>query len=339
MPEIFCTCPWTELFLHWNKISTCCYRAMNVEDRAYTPMTPWAAWDDFSIVTESPIVQQIIREMQEGGEKCRALTRCNGRRRDATIDPTSNQLQLRKITIATTARCNVKCIYCSFWDEEIEPIEPTLDQITKLIETVNDYDGIREVWYTGGDPLAMIDAKIAKYLDVRSARTMLTTNGVGLTEARWKTFFEGRSDRCLRITVDSTDEDTYYRLKGSTSLPFVADRVRQILVNADPFNVEIGCTISSLNRPFVGDLLEYAADLEIPCVWLNSLCCGRPEMEHELFCYRAEYNDTSTLVRRLDELHGWIARAKELGIRLAYQSTLRQLEEQVRISRERDADS
>ncbi|AAZ55386.1 GTP cyclohydrolase subunit MoaA [Thermobifida fusca YX] len=120
------------------------------------------------------------------------------------------------LRVSLTDRCNLRCTYCmppEGLDWLPTPELLTDDEVIRLIRIGVTQLGIREVRFTGGEPLlrrglpSIVAATAA--LDPRP-RIALTTNGIGLNRIA-PTLAEAGLDR-VNVSLDTVDADTFEKL-------------------------------------------------------------------------------------------------------------------------------
>ncbi|MDO5728563.1 MAG: GTP 3',8-cyclase MoaA [Actinomycetaceae bacterium] len=135
----------------------------------------------------------------------------------------------RDLRVSLTDRCNLRCTYC-MPEEGVEwtPTDQTLtvDEFNRLIRIAVEMLGIRQVRFTGGEPLLhrgleqIIAATKKLTTDEEAApRTAITTNGLGL-DRRVQRLKDAGLDR-VNISLDSIDKERYARLTRRDRLPGV----------------------------------------------------------------------------------------------------------------------
>lgn len=128
--------------------------------------------------------------------------------------------QARDLRVSLTDRCNLRCTYCMPAEGlEWMPTEQTLsdDETIRLIRIAVTQLGIRQVRFTGGEPLLRksLEKIIAATTQLRTDEklapaTALTTNGLGLPR-RLDGLIEAGLDR-VNISLDTIDPELYARL-------------------------------------------------------------------------------------------------------------------------------
>jgi cyclic pyranopterin phosphate synthase len=120
------------------------------------------------------------------------------------------------LRVSLTDRCNLRCTYCMpeeglAWLPREEQL--TDDEVTRLIRIAVSLLGIREVRFTGGEPLLRRGllgiVRAAAALSPRP-RLMLTTNGIGLDRLA-QPLREAGLDR-INVSLDTLDPERFRTL-------------------------------------------------------------------------------------------------------------------------------
>ena len=131
------------------------------------------------------------------------------------------------LRVSLTDRCNLRCAYCMpaeglAWLPSPELL--TDDEVVRLIEIGVQRLGIREVRFTGGEPLlrrGLADI-VARTAAMRPRPEMsVTTNGIGLTR-KAETLRQAGLDR-INVSLDTLRPETFRQLARRDRLPDVLD--------------------------------------------------------------------------------------------------------------------
>ncbi|MGD7002404.1 GTP 3',8-cyclase MoaA [Corynebacterium halotolerans] len=140
----------------------------------------------------------------------------------------------RDLRVSLTDRCNLRCTYC-MPAEGLEwlPTEQTLNfaEVTRLIRIAVELLGIRQIRFTGGEPLLRRElAEIIAFTSAlrtdegRAVQTALTTNGLGL-DKKVASLREAGLNR-VNISLDTIDAERYKSLTRR-------DRLHHVLRSID----------------------------------------------------------------------------------------------------------
>ena len=171
----------------------------------------------------------------------------------------------RDLRVSLTDRCNLRCTYC-MPAEGLEwlPTELSLtdDEVIRLITIAVTRLGIRQVRFTGGEPLLrrslekIVAATTALRTDEgRPVATALTTNGLGLPR-RLPALKEAGLDR-VNISLDTVDRERYLSLTRRDRLPDVLEAIDAALA-ADMHPVKVNSVIMpGVNEEDIVPLAEH----------------------------------------------------------------------------------
>ena len=129
------------------------------------------------------------------------------------------------LRVSLTDRCNLRCQYCMPAEGlDWMPTDETLtdDELIRLVAIGVERLGIRDVRFTGGEPLLRrgLPAIIAATKALQpSPRTAITSNGLGLKHTA-RALAEAGLDR-VNISLDTTDPETFARITRRDRLPDV----------------------------------------------------------------------------------------------------------------------
>jgi cyclic pyranopterin phosphate synthase len=131
------------------------------------------------------------------------------------------------LRVSLTDRCNLRCSYC-MPAEGLDwlPTEETLtdDEVVRLVRIGVEHLGIREVRFTGGEPLLRRGlagiVQRTKALDP-SPEVSLTTNALGLSRTADALAAAGL-DR-VNVSLDTTDREQFHQITRRDRLPDVLE--------------------------------------------------------------------------------------------------------------------
>lgn len=316
MSDVLCTAPWSEVWMQWDRVATCCHLAFTPYYKSTTKN--WAAWDDFDgVALNNPALLALRKAMREHTADIACSKVSCAIRKDKTIDTSSNAFTPKIIGIATTARCQAQCHYCEFWKKEgqPDPIEPAYEQIVRLTERLCVHK-FGDVFYGGGDFFALNDQKMEQYLTVAScgSRVHILTNGIGLTKARWERWYRDNPNVHIRVTIDTMDPEIYARTRGPAGSRTIHANLRNLLSQPHKAHIGLACTVSRVTLGGIPNVLRFAREIGIDNVIVNAICATTPMLpKMNLLGEDADIATCEMLPKRLAE---WSALAKQLGITL-----------------------
>jgi GTP 3',8-cyclase len=131
------------------------------------------------------------------------------------------------LRVSLTDRCNLRCAYCMppeglDWLPRADQL--TDDEVVRLVRIGVELLGIREVRFTGGEPLLRrgLAAIVARTAELRPRPEIsLTTNAIGLTRSAAALRAAGL-DR-INVSLDTLRPETFRKLARRDRLPDVLD--------------------------------------------------------------------------------------------------------------------
>ena len=170
--------------------------------------------------------------------------------------------QATDLRVSLTDRCNLRCTYCmpaEGLDWMPAPELLTDDELVRLIRIAVERLGIREIRFTGGEPLLRkgIVGLIAAVGALPDRPQMsLTTNGIGFAR-RAEEFAAAGLDR-VNISLDTLDPDTFLTLTRRRRLPDVlAALAAARKIGLDPVKIN-AVLLRGVNDGEAPSLLQFA---------------------------------------------------------------------------------
>nr|WP_198429315.1 GTP 3',8-cyclase MoaA [Nocardia bovistercoris] len=163
----------------------------------------------------------------------------------------------RDLRVSITEKCTLRCTYC-MPEEGLPPIPQhellTVDEIVRLVGLAVEELGVREVRFTGGEPLVRRDLeRIIEGCHTRVPDTPLamTTNGVGLVHRVHGLARAGLSR--VNVSLDTVDRADFARLTRR-------DRLNSVLAGIKAARAA-GLAPVKVNAVLMRETLSGAADL------------------------------------------------------------------------------
>jgi GTP 3',8-cyclase len=167
------------------------------------------------------------------------------------------------LRVSVTEKCSLRCTYCM--PEEGLPAIPRRDLMTaaeigRLVGIAARDLGVREVRFTGGEPLMRAD--LAEILAATRAAALglsmaLTTNGIGL-DKRLPALLAAGLDR-VNISLDTVDREHFARLTRRDRLPAVLAGIAAARdAGLDP--VKVNAVLMRETLDGAAELLAWAVD-------------------------------------------------------------------------------
>ncbi|GAA1644095.1 GTP 3',8-cyclase MoaA [Georgenia ruanii] len=192
------------------------------------------------------------------------------------------------LRVSLTDRCNLRCEYCmppEGFDWLPTPQVLTDDEVIRLITVAVEHLGIREVRFTGGEPLLRkgLERIVAATSALRTDQglvpeTSLTTNGLGLAHRAHALAAAGLNR--VNVSLDSLDRQTYATLARRDRLPDVLAGIAAA-DEAGLTPVKINAVLMrGLNDHHAPDLLAFALGRGYELRFIEQMPLGPPEMWH-----------------------------------------------------------
>ena len=145
----------------------------------------------------------------------------------------------RDLRVSITEKCSLRCTYC-MPEEGLPPIPRqellTADEIVRLVSLAVRELGVREVRFTGGEPLMRreLEQIIAGcHAAVPGTPLAMTTNGVGLEHRIHKLAVAGLTR--VNVSLDTVDREDFTRLTRRDRLESVLNGIRAALLEGASF--------------------------------------------------------------------------------------------------------
>jgi cyclic pyranopterin phosphate synthase len=160
----------------------------------------------------------------------------------ASAAPSSTVNYLR---LSITDRCNLRCFYCTYWQEweKLAPSEILRYEELLRVANIAAQVSIRKIRLTGGEPLMRrgLPEFIRNLKQIPGIDEIcLTTNGVFLAEQAPALFEAGL--RHLNVSLDTLKPERYFRITGRDNLVDVLEGLAQaVALGFHP--VKINCVV------------------------------------------------------------------------------------------------
>jgi GTP 3',8-cyclase len=142
----------------------------------------------------------------------------------------SPRRRINYLRLSITDRCNLRCVYCSYWRDWEKVASSEILRYEELLRLVGAASaaGITKVRVTGGEPLVRrgVVEFIRNLRQVRGIREVcLTTNGIRLQELAEPLFDAGLHR--LNVSLDTLRPERYRRITGGDHLSKVLTGLAQ----------------------------------------------------------------------------------------------------------------
>lgn len=164
------------------------------------------------------------------------------------------------LRVSVTDRCNLRCIYCM--PESGVPQIPhssilRIEEIEKLVVLIDSAIGLRKIRITGGEPLVRKGIVPLVQSISTIAETVLTTNGVLLSDYAADLKAAGLSR--VNVSLDTLSDSVMQRItRRDVSLQLIEDSIRDAIAN-DLNPVKVNCVVlDGVNTGELSDMVEWS---------------------------------------------------------------------------------
>jgi len=177
--------------------------------------------------------------------------------------------EIRSLRFSITNRCNLNCIYCHCEGEErakeistdkIAKKEISAEFIIAIARVASDYFGIRQIKFSGGEPLMRADlADIVQGMRDIEDNISVTTNGVFLGKYA-RALADAGLDR-VNVSLDSINEEKYDFITCSrNNLHSVIDGIHSA-IDAGLTPVKLNMVLlNGINEDEVVDMMDFVRE-------------------------------------------------------------------------------
>jgi radical SAM protein with 4Fe4S-binding SPASM domain len=198
---------------------------------------PWGAW--VKLESEAAIValdRDGVRALGLDGGSAWQDDAGDGRSRAAASPPL-------EVHMAVTARCGAGCEGC-YLDARPDGVEPPREALLRELDALRDA-GVFTVAFGGGEPTTRDDLDtLAEAARARGITPVLTTSGLGLTDARLSRL---RAFAQVNVSYDG-DAETYARVRGFDGASAAERAIERIAAAGIRVGVNVVLTRESFPR-------------------------------------------------------------------------------------------
>lgn len=199
---------------------------------------------------------------------------------------TSRTHVLPLVVFAPTARCNSRCVSCSWWRADGAG-DLTLEEIRPLASELRLF-GTRVVAFTGGEPLLRPDwADVADAFLRQGMSLDLLTSGLSLER-----FAPAVAERFREVTVslDGHTPELYQAIRGVNGLHAIARGVAALRKLAPGVTVRARSTLHRHNFRFMNEIVGRAFD-----IGFDQISFLAADVTSDAFNHRPEFRETASI--------------------------------------------
>ncbi len=180
----------------------------------------------------------------------------------------------RDLRVSVTEKCSLRCTYCM--PEEGLPAIARNDLLTpaeigRLVGIAARDLGVREVRFTGGEPLMrrdLADILAATRAAAPTVAMALTTNGVGLDKRLPELLAAGLGR--VNVSLDTVDREHFARLTRRDRLPAVLAGIEAVRA-AGLFPLKVNAVLMRETLAGAADLLAWAIDAGVQLRFIEQM--------------------------------------------------------------------
>lgn len=206
--------------------------------------------------------------------------------------PTANVLP-RVVFIEVTNRCNLRCETCPRTYFTREPLKNL--SLDEFVFITKQFPEMRRATLHGiGEPLLNRELpRMIRHLKKREVHVLINSNGTLLTPKWQEELIHNDLDE-FRCSIDGAKSETYAHIRGADVLHKVEEGLAglvetQARLKADQPRISIWCVATKENLSELPDLVQLAARLGVPEVYLQRLTFFAQEPEEQYGMARQDH--------------------------------------------------
>ncbi|CDM64134.1 radical SAM protein [Pyrinomonas methylaliphatogenes] len=143
------------------------------------------------------------------------------------------------VMFETTLHCNMKCVYCAIWQNQLPEQRAVRERIFKRMDEAAEI-GVFAWSFSGGEPL--LNPNMPDYIEYAARKgfyTSMPTNGLAL-----KKYAEACAKLdLLEISIDTLDREKFARRRGLDGLPTILDGLDYLLGKYEHNTIQINAAV------------------------------------------------------------------------------------------------
>lgn len=153
---------------------------------------------------------------------------------------------IKSIVLDLTTKCNIECIHCYKYIDNLFPVEMPISQLTRFLKLIfYTYPSVKKIQLTGGEPFLYTHIfELLNFLNHRKDRVEVTikTNGVVITPKILQLLM--KSKFILQISLDAVSKNIYEKVRQRSNFNIVMNNIINL---KDKIEIHIGFTIFNEN--------------------------------------------------------------------------------------------
>jgi 7,8-dihydro-6-hydroxymethylpterin dimethyltransferase len=178
---------------------------------------------------------------------------------DCGICPNHKQTTCSAI-IEVTSRCNLNCPVCFADSGRFTTMDPSLDQISRTLQTFLDRSGPHPIQLSGGEPTMRDDLPkiVALASKMGFDHIQINTNGIRLAqEADYSLALKEAGATTVFLQFDGMSDDVYRRIRGADLFSLKSKTIERCA------ELKLGVILTptlvrNVNEPQIGSIIQFA---------------------------------------------------------------------------------
>lgn len=161
--------------------------------------------------------------------------------------------------IEITTACNLRCKHC--FQGEYPEKYMTFEKFKSIVDIL-EKNNVYEIHLVGGEIFKHKDIiKMLRYLNQKDMAVTIVTNALGINEEVMEVFREMHNRICVLVSIDGTKK-LHDFIRGAGVFDKVIPKIKAM--RRENIEVELLCTLNSINVDHVDEIVELAKELGVP---------------------------------------------------------------------------
>jgi len=161
--------------------------------------------------------------------------------------------------IEITTACNLRCKHC--FQGEYPEKYMTFNKFKSIVDIL-EKNNVYEIHLVGGEIFKHKDIiKMLGYLNQKDMAVTIVTNALGINEEVMKVFREMHNRICVLVSIDGTKK-LHDFIRGNGVFDKVIPKIKAM--RKENIEVELLCTLNSINVDHVDEIVDLAKELGVP---------------------------------------------------------------------------
>lgn len=161
--------------------------------------------------------------------------------------------------IEITTACNLRCKHC--FQGEYPEKYMTFEKFKSIVDIL-EKNNVYEIHLVGGEIFKHKDIiKMLRYLNQKDMAVTIVTNALGINEEVMEVFREMHNRICVLVSIDGTKK-LHDFIRGNGVFDKVIPKIKSM--RKENIEVELLCTLNSINVDHVDEIVDLAKELGVP---------------------------------------------------------------------------